>query len=871
MRLLLIFSLYLSAVLPAIQAAKHFNQIPGLYDETDGSLIKPIQGGVQFESAIRPKVEPHDERIHMVQFYMATCPDCQGFSPYFKRLISDIGTHWHNLLDTSVVNCNDDRNIQVCWQQNSKLLVPMIRWYPFSLVQNYSDSLKSNNNSDSKQQISWSHRETIEKQRRDHISLRRATLRFIQASLSKLKEIDSIEGQSSSNFSIKNPYLSRMPFRWQLFEPITSNNLEAELSRRSDQCLQKLSIEGATVANLIVFETPESYIGRTLVADWSNWTCSANLKDPIILVHFTNQLESLEINQSEPALVVWSWDSSRKSHSNHTLLASKSSILFRDRSGVDSKLSQRLKRRFVRQATKPSASKSKQRDTLQKFYSSKRNQGNPSNGRSPFYYLSEFARSSNAKRIRRSVNSRIDQENINWAPQELYADEEILRHEFNRRISEWIELSSGGNILIPAAGFDGGNPGEIVMPSQAVNLNSIVSPKDDDLKPTRLTDYYKVLAEMMNRVILLRAQVDGIQLMASACWLGQLAKRFPFQGLSSASQKSVAKTYLELMQARFTEKLNQRLAEINSTLRLDCSNFEARETQELTQETLKKLAPIKVMAEELELIQEEIRNKYDVGLPHDAHFKWSYCSGSNGYLRGHTCSLWTLFHVLTVHEYLEQLGSQNLTGIEQPTEEYEFVVDYEKGGVKANCDPKNPEPAFLLSSSRDLFVDATQFSLANIINFVRFYMSCTNCASHFNCMVKHSNINFDKPRLGDHLLWLWEAHNRVNIRTRGTHSEDPTHPKHIFPNYEACPECYLDKPQDLIAAGGRLESVKFNRQELIEFLVDRYRRSAILNNKIKIEELYKKVPANRINGTSVETNSANSTTIPYPLPSRIYG
>jgi len=40
------------------------------------------------------------------------------------------------------------------------------------------------------------------------------------------------------------------------------------------------------------------------------------------------------------------------------------------------------------------------------------------------------------------------------------------------------------------------------------------------------------------------------------------------------------------------------------------------------------------------------------------------------------------------------------------------------------------------------------------------------------------------------VLWLWAAHNQVNQRTKGSDSEDPTHPKKLFPSFKRCKQCY---------------------------------------------------------------------------------
>lgn len=199
------------------------------------------------------------------------------------------------------------------------------------------------------------------------------------------------------------------------------------------------------------------------------------------------------------------------------------------------------------------------------------------------------------------------------------------------------------------------------------------------------------------------------------------------------------------------------------------------------------------------------------------------------------------------------------------------MIKYSKD--KAKCDPANPEPALLGAKTSELFEDTTHFALSNIINFVRYYLPCTNCAAHFNCMVNNSpGLNLCNPKPEDHILWLWEAHNRVNVRTKSTHSEDPSRPKHVFPVYEACPECYLERPTNQTS----FEQMKFNRKALVEFMVSRYRKSAILNNKIKIEDLFRKqhqsraAPATSNNSSSSNGSSGGASAGRGNEPSRLY-
>lgn len=860
-------------VASAPPAHSNFLQIPGLYQQDQ--LITPIQGQSQFErlvlhinkadedesslatnnstkndlsqqSSADDQKTVHDEiknqTISLVQFYMATCPDCQGFSPYFRRFVSDIGAHWRHLIRIFVVNCNDDLNINLCWQQNPTLVVPLVRWYTYPML--LRQSLVGKDHPD-KYLTSVAHRSYIEKQRRDLISLRHATLRFITTVIDQLDEY-------SNNSTDTTSFYKSLPIRARLLQPVgqrlvklnTSSDDTAEardarfladISARASDCLQKISMDikpSVVVQHFLIFEARKSFVGKTVAADWSNWTCSQDF--PLRSIGSKSQLVFMIHHTSDLDLL------GRISPAHRFVKQADVPFLFAiDKYHPDGPIEnsaevlQSLELRLLGSAESALATKS-------------------------ISGLIMRRRRRNTEPPPRSISQRtqrlIDAENINWAPNELYPGEELYRRHFNllvgTRLAQLAGVNASGSWMWKPASDDTAF-GEIHK-TKKVDPNAVVSPRDEDLSLVRLTDYYKVLAEMVHKNILSKAQVDGYQLLATTCLLRQLAQHFPFQGgarggsrsSQSLGRKSLARNYVELLQRDYADLISQRL---NGTNLIDCSGG-------LSEATNKRVASMEpVSSLHLEKIQLELQKKHDIGLPAGEHFKWSYCAGSSPYLRGHTCSLWLLFHTLTVHEYLtSQNGEKNpyatpaapTNNTTKPDIEYRFVVKYSTPGnltipkqQSTTCDPKNPEPALLNSTSSQLFVNRPQYALANIINFVRFYLSCTNCAAHFSCMVQNSELDFENPRPADHLLWLWEAHNRVNLRTRSTHSEDPIHPKHVFPVYDACPTCYLERPSD---NSSDFEQMRFNRTELVNFLVSRYRRSAILNNKIRIEDFYKK-------------------------------
>ncbi|XP_037362247.1 sulfhydryl oxidase 1 [Talpa occidentalis] len=124
---------------------------------------------------------------------------------------------------------------------------------------------------------------------------------------------------------------------------------------------------------------------------------------------------------------------------------------------------------------------------------------------------------------------------------------------------------------------------------------------------------------------------------------------------------------------------------------------------------------------------------------------WVGCQGSEPHFRGFPCSLWVLFHFLTV-----QAARQD--------------VDHSQETAKA------------------------QEVLQAIRGYVRFFFGCQDCASHFEQMAAASMHKVDSPN--NAVLWLWSSHNRVNNRLAGTPSEDPHFPKVQWPPRELCSACH---------------------------------------------------------------------------------
>uniref|UniRef100_G1NZ71 Sulfhydryl oxidase n=2 Tax=Myotis lucifugus TaxID=59463 RepID=G1NZ71_MYOLU len=127
--------------------------------------------------------------------------------------------------------------------------------------------------------------------------------------------------------------------------------------------------------------------------------------------------------------------------------------------------------------------------------------------------------------------------------------------------------------------------------------------------------------------------------------------------------------------------------------------------------------------------------------------KWVGCQGSRPELRGYTCSLWKLFHMLT---------------------------------VRAGTHPDALDDTG--------FEDDPQAVLQTIRRYLLTFFGCKECGEHFEEMAKESMDSVKTPDQA--ILWLWKKHNLVNSRLAGHPSEDPRFPKVAWPTPDLCPACH---------------------------------------------------------------------------------
>ncbi|XP_049908023.1 sulfhydryl oxidase 2 [Epinephelus moara] len=133
-----------------------------------------------------------------------------------------------------------------------------------------------------------------------------------------------------------------------------------------------------------------------------------------------------------------------------------------------------------------------------------------------------------------------------------------------------------------------------------------------------------------------------------------------------------------------------------------------------------------------------------------AELRWVGCQGSRAGLRGYPCSLWTLFHVLTIQHDAMPTALEN-SGLEG-------------------------EAAPVLQVMR---------------RYIRTFFGCEECGRNFE---QAAAVSMERVHSREEqILWLWNQHNRVNYRLAGSLSDDPLFPKAPWPSPSLCSSCHEEK------------------------------------------------------------------------------
>jgi len=169
-------------------------------------------------------------------------------------------------------------------------------------------------------------------------------------------------------------------------------------------------------------------------------------------------------------------------------------------------------------------------------------------------------------------------------------------------------------------------------------------------------------------------------------------------------------------------------------------------------------------------------NSYEFLLkPYVTKHSWIGCEGSLPMYRKYPCGLWTMFHTLVVQASVKNFTTFNGKQV-----------------------------------------------LETIAGYVKHFFGCTDCSEHFMNMA--TTIQTNVSSLDDAVLWLWSAHNQVNQRLMGDVTEDPMHPKILFPSKVHCETCCQNGTDE------------WNKTEVLKYLKKMY--STISLQKTSYENIH---------------------------------
>lgn len=104
--------------------------------------------------------------------------------------------------------------------------------------------------------------------------------------------------------------------------------------------------------------------------------------------------------------------------------------------------------------------------------------------------------------------------------------------------------------------------------------------------------------------------------------------------------------------------------------------------------------------------------------------------------------------------------------------------------------------------------------------FIDKFFMCDVCRTHFLQVLANPEVGISKQKTfeiktqEDFALWLWEAHNVVNVRLAKEEEEsgegDPSRVKHVYPNGKECDMCYK--------SGERWTEENYDHQHILQYL-----------------------------------------------------
>ncbi|KAH8369586.1 hypothetical protein KR093_000230 [Drosophila rubida] len=163
------------------------------------------------------------------------------------------------------------------------------------------------------------------------------------------------------------------------------------------------------------------------------------------------------------------------------------------------------------------------------------------------------------------------------------------------------------------------------------------------------------------------------------------------------------------------------------------------------------------------------------------------CTGSSPHLRGFSCSLWTLFHFMSVQAATNE-------GAQDPLEVLQAMHGYIKN-----------------------------------------FFGCTDCSEHFQAMASRRKI-WNVGSKDEAVLWLWQAHNEVNLRLAGDATEDSQFPKVQFPTVSSCTQCRHNATASATATKTGAD-IDWNKDAVLSFLKNIHNPQFVNRFGVQREEL----------------------------------
>lgn len=175
---------------------------------------------------------------------------------------------------------------------------------------------------------------------------------------------------------------------------------------------------------------------------------------------------------------------------------------------------------------------------------------------------------------------------------------------------------------------------------------------------------------------------------------------------------------------------------------------------------------------------------------------WQACAGFVGSsFRSYPCSLWTLFHMLTISEYRRSIATKQWQSLHA--------------------------------------------SLYAMREYIRHFFRCTECARHFVTMAYDLENELTHPNSS--VLWLWQAHNQVNARLKGSPSEIAQLPKRQFPTHSECGHCYRSVPNETYFTDSLHYRKYYDESKVLQFLVEYYSVERMVADNSEFEDSKKKI------------------------------